>query len=389
MPSTASDAATFDEVVAGPYCAAACEIEWAAPLEQMRQHLEAWAVHLMGIRLSDGTVDFSHAIGDSPPEANVDLMRRYHRIDPRAAMLMPLQPGVWANCHEHFDDAFVARDPFYQDFLIPYGGRYASASKVHQDDEQVVIFAIHRGMGMQPLNPAEVDLGRRYAAHLQTAVGLWRRHRKLLHGGAVGGALLDGLRQPVLLIDEAQHIHFQNAAARALIDREPRLHTNGNALRCTRAQDEAELRRALLKLNLNRRSARPGAGAREQRVVVGIGLRGEAGIPLLLMLSPVYPAETMGAFGSGSLAMVLVHDARKRQVIDPFIVAALYDFTPAEAGVAVAIANGDTVQQIATARGVAVSTIRAQLSNVLAKMGVSRQSQVAGALTSDSAFGQL
>ena len=73
-------------------------------------------------------------------------------------------------------------------------------------------------MGMQPLNSADVALGQRYAAHLTTAVGLLRRQRKLLHGGVVGSALLGSLRQPVLPIDEAQRIRFQNAVARDLID---------------------------------------------------------------------------------------------------------------------------------------------------------------------------
>ena len=96
MTSTTADAAMFDRVVSGRHRAAACEIESAVPLEQMRLHFGAWIVHLMGVRPTDGVVYSSHAIVDSPPEANVDRMRRCHRVDPRAAMLMPLEPGAWA-----------------------------------------------------------------------------------------------------------------------------------------------------------------------------------------------------------------------------------------------------------------------------------------------------
>jgi hypothetical protein len=45
---------------------------------------------------------------------------------------MELGEGEWANCHEHFDEAFVARSAFYQDFLIPHGGRYVSGTQWSQ-----------------------------------------------------------------------------------------------------------------------------------------------------------------------------------------------------------------------------------------------------------------
>lgn len=51
----------------------------------------------------------------------------------------------------------------------------------------------------------------------------------------------------------------------------------------------------------------------------------------------------------------------------------LFDFTPAEARVAAAIGEGQTVEAIAAAGGVSRETVRSHLKAVLAKVGVSRQ----------------
>ncbi len=57
-----------------------------------------------------------------------------------------------------------------------------------------------------------------------------------------------------------------------------------------------------------------------------------------------------------------------------------YGLTPAESLVATAIVAGRSVQEVAALNNVAVSTIRSQLSTVLSKMGVKRQSEIVGAL---------
>jgi hypothetical protein len=77
-------------------------------------------------------------------------VRTYRRVDPRANLAIETPPGVWFNCWDRFDDDFVARSAFYQDFLIPYGGRYASGAKLIEEGNQVVMLGVHRGLGAPP-----------------------------------------------------------------------------------------------------------------------------------------------------------------------------------------------------------------------------------------------
>jgi DNA-binding NarL/FixJ family response regulator len=62
------------------------------------------------------------------------------------------------------------------------------------------------------------------------------------------------------------------------------------------------------------------------------------------------------------------------------LVQSLFDFTPAEARVARSIAQGESVEVIASANEVSVNTIRAQVRSVLEKTGCHRQAEVASLL---------
>ena len=54
----------------------------------------------------------------------------------------------------------------------------------------------------------------------------------------------------------------------------------------------------------------------------------------------------------------------------------LFDLTPAEAGVALALITGRSIAQIVAARGVSRNTVRTQLAGILRKTGTHRQSEL-------------
>jgi DNA-binding CsgD family transcriptional regulator len=66
------------------------------------------------------------------------------------------------------------------------------------------------------------------------------------------------------------------------------------------------------------------------------------------------------------------------------LVQSLFDLTPAEARVARSLAAGETVEAIATDRGVSQNTIRMQVRGVLEKTGCNRQVDIVALLTAIS-----
>lgn len=97
---------------------------------------------------------------------------------------------------------------------------------------------------------------------------------------------------------------------------------------------------------------------------------------MLAFVSAVKPDVAMGAFGQLPRALVILHDpaeARAHSVPQPLILGECFDLTPAEARVAVQIASGATVKEIALRSGAALPTVRTQLNSIMAKTGVDRQ----------------
>lgn len=369
-----------DSLIADLYRAAAAEVPWGVPLSRLRVLFEAWGVHLHGVEVATGRVAFSYEVGGFPPDGVLAYIREYHRLDPRAALVARLGLGEWVSCHQHFDDDFVAGDRFYQDFLIPYGGRYVSGAKVHEDSQVVAILGIHRGRGTRPLDDDELGLCRRLGRHVCTALALWRRQVSVLAQCQLGNTVLDQLPHPVLLIDEQLQLHHANLAAHRLLQGHEHLRLREGALAIASPDGQHELLLALRRLRIGgAASYRDDGPAQTTRTVVRLG-NPHGSQALALVISRLNPELTMGAFGPRDLAMILVHELHQRAPIDRFLAAAIYGLTPAEAAVAVEVAQGCMPADIATDHCVALSTVRAQLSSVFSKMGISRQAELVAAL---------
>jgi len=79
-------------------------------------------------------------------------------------------------------------------------------------------------------------------------------------------------------------------------------------------------------------------------------------------------------------ALVLIVEPVNRTPIEPELVEKLLGLTPAEARVAVLLAEGRTLRQIASATGRKYSTVRTHLKHLFAKLGASRQFEVVQAV---------
>ena len=367
----------FDDIVAGFYAAASGTKSWNEALVPFQRTMSAIAVQLHAVDLAQGCVAFSYEASDMPAEASLDYIRTYNRIDPRAQLAIALQQGEWLNCWEHFDDHFVAKDRFYQEFLIPYGGRYVSAAKILQYDSVNVILGVHRGLGSPKLDATELVLCRRLGRHLADALVLHRANASRQSHGRLGAELLTRLRAPLALLDDQRRLQHANPAAKALLAQGNAVAERGGRLYCRRSQDDSALVIGLRQLFGD--GAPCSAGTQIDKVFLRARTESDT-TALGLYLYALRPKETLHAFGDRPLAMLLLHEPGQRVELDPFVVAAAFDMTPGESRVAVAMAQGTSLEQIARRHTVSINTVRSQLRANLGKTGTPRQAELVSLL---------
>ncbi len=372
---------TFDELIAHIYKSASGGQSWGVALEYLRTMLGAQVVNLYGLVKSSNSVALSFEVGDISPQAALDFIRRYHHIEPRALLLMNEPVGQVVSCHRHFSNAFVATDPFYQEFLIPYGLRYTTGVKAYEDEHKVVFCGVHRGVGMPPLNDDEEALVRRLGGHLDQALAMYFKLQQLAVPTFIGLETLSRLPYPILLLNESRRLVYQNDLARELIARSALVHGNQGLLCGPDAQGDAQLLLALRTLGLSS-GAYLGQGSTHIADKAFVRLQNSKGDWLGVHAHALRSAKSMGAFGAKDLALVMLHEPGGLLEPDPFVVASMWDLNPAEAQVMVGLGRGLTAQDLATQRGVSLATIRSQLQAAMAKTGATRQAELVSLLSS-------
>ena len=159
----------------------------------------------------------------------------------------------------------------------------------------------------------------------------------------VGKQSLNELRYPALLVDSYRAIVYRNERAAELLATRGALISSNNQLRCRRHDDDGNLLEAIRSLGLN---TSPG-NATERRNRGFVRIAKDANEPgLAMFLTAIRPEEVMRSFGHASLALVVLHEPSNDREFDLFIVAEIFGLTPAEAKVAVHIAQGHSIEQI-------------------------------------------
>ena len=85
-------------------------------------------------------------------------------------------------------------------------------------------------------------------------------------------------------------------------------------------------------------------------------------------------------------ALVLIRDPGSTPRLDERLVAASLGLTRAESQVAVALASGRTISDIASSKGTKEVTVRAQIKSILRKQGIPRQADLVRLLLTTPGF---
>lgn len=362
-----------DTAISGLYAAANGRLDWSQAMAQVAQRLDLWVVQVLGIDKRNGQLMFSSYGGEAPPQTSLDYFRYYNTIDPRVAISMATPSDQWMHCHEHFDDAFVARSPFYQDFLIPHGGRYVSATKLIDDADVQFLMAFMGRRERDPVSAADLPLLEQFKHHFTEAFRNFVHLRETYAELGMARELLSQFSYPMLLVDEMGAIWHRNAMAEQLLRQQGPVSERNGYLQFGNAVSQKALAQALHDFQLSA----PRQAGQASRKAIGLAMKN--GHRLLAFVSALRSDVAIGAFGRAPRALVIFYDTADLQThtcLQPLIVGECFDLTPAEARVAVQIAAGASLKEIAQRNGTALTTVRTQLHSVMAKAEVERQADL-------------
>ena len=370
------DPASLDRAVRSLYSAAAGRSPWRVALDELGNSVSARSVQLLGLDRDGGGVLFSHCGSGTSPEAHLEYLRHWHRVDPGLTLLAGSEGHGWIHFHERLDNDRVAADPFWREYLVPHCGRYRSGTKIADDGHVVVLFGVHHGEA--PLQPQAFEWLERLRVHLVEAMAVYRHLRTVRLEHAVAARMLDGIAYPVVLVDAMRGILYRNRAAESALRTGDYVVDRGGVLGCAHPKDDAELTIAVQALDLPR--GRPVPDDTTPRRF--LRLHRTDGQAVGVYVSALIPPAVTDAFAHPPAALLVFHDTEVHARLDPYVVAEMFRLTPAEARVAVRLARGQGIAEIAAESGRSIETVRSHIKSILVKTGVDRQSQLVRVLAS-------
>ncbi|MGO4705993.1 response regulator [Microvirga sp. 2MCAF38] len=175
---------------------------------------------------------------------------------------------------------------------------------------------------------------------------------------------LDGMAKGVIFLDSDGHLQQMNRSATEILEKNSGLIASANRLSSTSKETTRALRQAIA--NAPNQSSR----------TTTLSIERENGRPLIVHICSLGTRETRNL----PSVVILVIDPDDRPRPAPSLTARMYDLTNAETRLAVALADGKRLDEIANEFSVAQTTISFHLQNLFRKTKTSRQTDLVALL---------
>lgn len=245
-------------------------------------------------------------------------------------------------------------DPIVTDLLRPAGFGWAAGWIVRLPHDDTILLNVEQFQERGPITRPMLDrLDAIYAPVARAATLAARNDLERVRGSI---QTLTAIGLPAAALSPAGRVVLANPQFDGAIH-----------IWTTRGKD----RIALLDLVADRQMSEALQGRSVLSIPVRRALGGE--VVAVLQIVPVR-RNAHDIFGEAS-CIVILSEMKEREA-DATLIQSLFDLTPAELGVARAIAMGQTVSTIAASTNRSVHTVRGQLKSIMSKTGSSRQAEL-------------
>ncbi len=296
-------------------------------------------------------------------ELEREYIEDYYSLDERVPRFGRVPDGQLYHITDLFTEEERKHSLVYNDFSPRMHARNSINLRLDGPEGLSFCWGINDPVDGNGWSSAQYDSIRRLLPHIRQYM---RVRQALGSAGALGASLtqmLDTTGAGIIQLDRHGRIVEMNDLARDLLRTGDGLFDARGSLFARAPQDNAKLQGVL-----NR--ALPPFGT--QGVGGSTVVRRASALPLAVHVNPVDRQET--DYGVWPVAaLVLVVDPASRHRINPAMAEAVLGLTKMESQVAVLLAEGRSVAQIAAAFGRKESTIRWHVKQMSSKLGLTRQ----------------
>jgi DNA-binding CsgD family transcriptional regulator/PAS domain-containing protein len=363
--SAAISVEKFSELVDAIYAAALDPSEWT---RFGRLLTEATDSVLAGIGILDlPTGRFIQTFGYGLPEgyfARFDAVREYNPLLPYAALSKP--GDLMVNSVAVPEEEFV-KSRFYREFAGPLGLRDSIGLVCLRSGPRIAFVVANRSVTRPLYTEADGDLLKLLAPHICRAMTVSDAFDLRTIKTDALEAALDGLAAGVFLIDSQGRIIHQNRAAERMAQQGDVVTVREQRLWPVNAISRAELTAALSQ------GAEPGIPATADVPTIALQSTDATRAGMIATLLPLEAASRPYASDPNKARWaVFVQDPHIMLPMPGEAFGKLYNLTPAELRVALALAPGLTPEAAAEMLGLGLPTVRTHLQRIFSKTGTNR-----------------
>ena len=325
--------------------------------------LDGDTCHLVGWDRCSGLPTVSVMTG-LPEVLGHEYAAHYGALDPRRNLLITHAPGHIMNCQEHFDDRFMSRSEFFQDYLLPkVGVQYLlAAGDLVEASGNLIVIGFQRYVGHGPFSASESKTLERLLPHLRRSLRLLMSIEMEKNEKRLGEAVAEISNLGMLALSSSGTVLWANRRGEGLL-------RDGVCL----AQVQGRLQARDLGRNaaLKQAICDTCADGRPRNVNLGSDATGTAHCCLTLIPLPSSNTTILSTGNAAVLALVTTPAGQRvvsvQQLMD------MFRLTPAEARVARALAHGDSIDEYSRREGVTRATVKTQLQAAFAKTSTTSQ----------------
>lgn len=316
--------------------------------------------------------------GERREEFEDEYFRVYHHIDERGPRLRRLPDSRIVSIDELYTDEEKRRSVAYNEMLARSDTGNCLHARLDGPDGSRIIWTAADPVDDEGWSSGRVEMLAHLLPHIRQYVRVRLALVNAMALGSTMAGLLETTRCGVVQLDPRGRIVALNARALELLRKGKGLTTAKWHLRALIPTEDAKLQRIIA--GAVARFGGPGASA---SMVVTRG--GDLPPRLALHVNPVGEGRPE-LRASRVAAIVLVVEPESRTTADPELVAGALGLTAAESRVAIMLAEGCTIRDIAAATGRSTGTVRWHLRQIFDKNRISRQVELVQLVRSLSAI---